>query len=109
MQTQENIMSEKILHLTLKKKWFDLIISGQKAEEYREFKSYWWQRLSEYSDGEFLFHKTFDAIKFTNGYKKESPSFFIECKNITVGYGDILMGAPDKPCYIIKLGKVLNQ
>jgi len=30
-----------ILHLTVKKKWFDLIASGDKKIEYREFKSYW--------------------------------------------------------------------
>ncbi len=28
------------LHLTLKKNWFDLILSGEKKEEYREIKHY---------------------------------------------------------------------
>jgi len=28
------------LHLTLKKNWFDLILSGEKKEEYREIKPY---------------------------------------------------------------------
>ncbi len=37
----------KTLHLTLKKKWFDMIASGEKTEEYREIKSYWIQRLLE--------------------------------------------------------------
>ena len=31
----------RVLHLTLKKKWFDMILSGEKKEEYREIKSYW--------------------------------------------------------------------
>ena len=31
----------KYLQLTLKKKWFDLILSGEKKEEYREIKPYW--------------------------------------------------------------------
>lgn len=35
----------KILHLTLKKKWFDLIASGEKKEEYREIKDYWARRF----------------------------------------------------------------
>lgn len=35
----------KILHLTLKKKWFDMIASGEKKEEYREIKPYWVDRL----------------------------------------------------------------
>ena len=29
------------LHLTLNKKWFDMILSGEKTEEYREIKPYW--------------------------------------------------------------------
>ena len=35
----------KTLHLTLKKKWFDMIASGKKKEEYREIKPYWFERL----------------------------------------------------------------
>lgn len=35
----------KILHLTLKKKWFDMTESGVKKEEYREIKPYWIKRL----------------------------------------------------------------
>lgn len=35
----------KILHLTLKKKWFDMIASGEKKEEYREIKPYWEKRF----------------------------------------------------------------
>ena len=35
----------KTLHLTLKKKWYDMIASGEKKEEYREVKKYWIRRL----------------------------------------------------------------
>ncbi|HET8736229.1 MAG TPA: ASCH domain-containing protein, partial [Pricia sp.] len=35
----------KTLHLNLKKKWFDMILSGEKKEEYREIKEYWIGRL----------------------------------------------------------------
>lgn len=38
----------KTLHLTLKKKWFDMIASGEKKEEYREIKPYWLKRLMDY-------------------------------------------------------------
>lgn len=38
---------EKILYLTLKKQWFDLISSGVKNEEYREIKPYWIKRLTK--------------------------------------------------------------
>ena len=33
------------LVLTLKKKWFELIVKGIKKEEYRELKPYWFKRL----------------------------------------------------------------
>ena len=35
----------KTLDLVLKKKWFDMIASGEKTEEYREIKPYWESRL----------------------------------------------------------------
>jgi hypothetical protein len=38
-------MSYKTLHLTLKKKWYDMIASGEKKEEYRELSFYWIKRL----------------------------------------------------------------
>ena len=38
------------LKLTLKKKWFDMILSGDKVTEYRELKPYWVQRLFDYKD-----------------------------------------------------------
>lgn len=38
-------MEEKILYLPLKKKWYEMIESGEKPEEYREDKPYWRRRL----------------------------------------------------------------
>ena len=35
----------KTLDLVLKKKWFDMIASGEKTEEYREIKPYWANRI----------------------------------------------------------------
>lgn len=40
----------KTLHLTLKKKWFDMIASGEKKEEYREIKPYWIARFIDWSE-----------------------------------------------------------
>ena len=39
----------KALHLNLKRKWFDMILSGYKKEEYREIKAYWINRFLIYS------------------------------------------------------------
>jgi len=35
----------KTLHLNLKKKWYDMYLSGVKKEEYREITSFWYGRL----------------------------------------------------------------
>ena len=54
----------KRLVLTLKKEWFDLIRSGKKKVEYREYKTYWIKRLVG---------KEYDYIEFRNGYGKQVP------------------------------------
>ena len=37
-----------MLVLPIKKKWFDMIINGEKQEEYRELKPYYHKRLGNY-------------------------------------------------------------
>lgn len=89
----------KILQLTLKKKWFDMILSGKKKEEYREIKPYWIQRLTWHefhkADSLTLLHnlankkairKDFDAIQFKNGYSKDAPTMLVELKGIHYGH-----------------------
>jgi len=89
-----------ILHLTLKKKWFDMIASGVKREEYRDMKPYWYSRLN---------NKKYDAIHFRNGYSKDAPNMLVELKCICYSIGKVEWGAPEKePVYILKLGKILN-
>lgn len=39
------MIDNNTLHLGLKKKWYELIESGVKKEEYREIKPYWIKRL----------------------------------------------------------------
>lgn len=90
----------RILHLTLKKKWFDMIASGEKKEEYREIKPYWNKRL----------HKTFYThIKFRNGYRADAPNIFIELKGQHIGNGNVNWGAPEnKNVYVLRLGNILK-
>ena len=40
--------NDRILHLTLKRKWYEMVASGIKTEEYREIKPYWEKRLLDY-------------------------------------------------------------
>ena len=65
---------KKILHLTLMKKWFDLILEGKKKVEYREIKPYWTKRLLD-SEGNV---KKFDVIEFRNGYSKDARKTRVE-------------------------------
>ena len=73
-----------MLVLPIKKKWFDMIKSGEKKEEYREIKPYYDSRLSKYchmSTRDVMEHYIPDNcidIIFRNGYSKNSPS--IKCK-----------------------------
>lgn len=125
----------KILHLTLKKKWFDMIASGEKREEYREIKQYWVSRLTvcnapkEFKDDNrgyadnFCFDvdnghspddilkasyakfKEFDLIEFRNGYGKDAPCIYFECKGISFGWGIKEWGAePETEYFCIQIG-----
>jgi len=95
-----------ILHLTLKKKWFDLIASGKKTMEYRENKPYWRKRLL---DGENPKH--FDIVRFKNGYGAV-PAMDVQFRGIAFtnpkwcvpANGEVLTGST----IVIKLGKVLS-
>lgn len=99
----------KTLHLTLKKKWFDMIASGEKKEEYREIKDYWIKRLKDRSLNEpFHAFKEFDKIIFKNGYSKNAPTLVVEYKGIKIGKGNPEWGAKDEVCFCIKLGRILN-
>lgn len=100
------------LHLTLKKKWFDMILMGEKQEEYREIKMYWAERLMtgfpqtygyiERLNPDF---KDFTEIEFRNGYAKNAPIMIVECKGIKFG-----MPNPnwcddgEKEVFVIQLG-----
>ena len=90
----------KILHLTLQRQWFDMILSGQKREEYREMKPYWNLRLGK---------TRYDLIKFRNGYHLTSPTMLVELKEHLSGLGIIEWGAPaGRPVHILKLGSILE-
>ena len=87
----------KVLHLTLKKKWFDLIASGKKRREYRECKPYWEKRLLHGPDGE---PNEYDEIHFRNGYRKDAPFMRVKCEGLAISGKDWL-----KP----KHGEILHQ
>ena len=51
---------KKVLTLTVSKEWFDMIVSGEKNEEYRVIKGFWMSRLLLIKDEEC---KDFDKFK----------------------------------------------
>lgn len=88
----------RVLHLTLKKKWFDQIASGVKREEYREIKPYWTKRLCQ---GQHYTH-----VQFRNGYRPDSPTMLAELESVHAGHGIPAFGAPPERVYVLRLGKV---
>ena len=102
----------RVLHLTLKKKWFDMILAGEKKEEYRELKKYWHRRficsVMSKEDEDIISYKEFDYVIFKNGYQKNSPTASFKFEGIAVGTGRVEWGAPNNLCYIIKLGKQIH-
>ena len=98
----------KVLHLTLKKRWFDLVGNG-KEEEYREVNSFWQSRLQVNGYHQFEF-KTFDRVLFANGgHFGNVPKKTFECNGIEIREGRPEWGAePGKKYFVIKLGKQIK-
>ncbi len=123
----------KNLRLNLIKKWFDMIESGEKTEEYRDISVYWYIRLvgntflgfnlrkskatnSELNAiitqnlGTLVFNfKKFETVHFENGWMRKdgtpAPEFTIELKKIRIGTGRLDWGAiPEKKYFILELG-----
>ena len=93
-----------MLTLPIKKKWFDMIKSGEKKEEYREIKPYWTKRLGFIStDEKTVVYQVNKNILLRNGYSKNSPT--VKCYvRIKVGYGKPEWGAePNKLYYVLKI------
>lgn len=123
----------KTLDLVLKRKWYDMIASGEKTEEYREIKPYWIRRLC-YKASPFhpvpwvsmvltsqnpeylkkaLQMRTMNLWGFTHvtfhlGYSKDRPSMTFAIKEIVCDEGKEEWGAlPGETYFVIKLGERL--
>ena len=102
----------KTLHLTLKKKWFDMILSGEKKEEYRQIKPYWLTRFKYRCNNLDMMHElnySYTHIIFKNGYSKNAPTILIELDDI--GFGKAKPEWSDNwqgDVFVIKLGKIIE-
>lgn len=108
--------------LTIKKKWFDLIKSGEKKEEYREIKPYYDSRLPKQfgmfrEDNKLVIGNTWGYLKacslkrqiiFRNGYKHNSPCITAIC-SLDIGAGKEEWGAePGKLYYVLKIHEIVE-
>lgn len=112
----------KILKLVLKYKWYDLIESGVKIEEYRTMNGYWLKRLVScgivYGAKDLLpldqwlvsQFEHYDRVQFYRGYSMNRKTMILGCKGIDIGeavpeWSDNWEGL----VFRIKLGKIISK
>lgn len=98
------------LHLILKKKWFDMILSGEKLVEYREIKEYYGKLFAcgQIKIDGIYYEADQVNICFHLGYAKLRPTMLLECEGLSIGVGNPAWGAVDDvPYYRLDLGKIL--
>ena len=101
----------RTLTLSLKRKWFDMIKSGVKKEEYRERSPYWRKRLimfydiiTHHSEDGYYVYKTFDTLVFTLGYPKADDTerrLVFKNPRIRIGEGRPEWGAEPGKLYFV--------
>ena len=113
------VIKVKILHLVLKKKWYEMQERGEKTEEYREITPYWIKRLVDtHRLGQKMLCnipgvavsligsgcvklKPYTHVCFHYGYTQRC--FINRIDSITIGRGNPEWGAPtDRDVFIIK-------
>ena len=102
-----------MLILPIKKQWFDMILLGEKKEEYREIKPYYQSRFRsvfEMSPYSFIPSGNEEKqIMFRNGYNKNSPSFIADC-TLDIKTGKEEWGAvKGVEYYVLKIHRVYNE
>lgn len=88
-----------ILPLVLKGKWYDMIASGEKREEYREYKPYWRKRILKWLYDSREMH----VVAFSRGYRKPDMFFSAATSWNTYRGGNAKWGEPEAEHYTIHL------
>ena len=111
-----------MLILPIKKKWLDMILSGEKGDEYREIKPYWTVRIVRWlgfpaSETETVLEllKEQETLKakpviLQNGYGRNAPKVEVIC-TLSIGIGKEQWGAETGKEYYrfhIKEGVITN-
>ena len=81
----------KVLHLVLKRKYFERIYNGTKTTEYRDVTKYWQKRIED---------KYYTHIKFQLAYSKNPPTMIVEVldRNVIERKGEFV--------YCFELGEI---
>jgi len=100
-----------MLVLPIKKKWFDMIIRGEKKEEYRELKPYYINRFKNvffcYPYSGIPYGYDYKQIEFRNGYGESVPRFIALCK-LDIKKGKPEWGAePGVEYYVLIIDKII--
>lgn len=74
---QEVCMNQAKVTLQIKRKWFDLIASGHKKEEYRA--------CSAFNNNLFAHKANATQVTFINGYRKDAPRITLQLIGVTKG------------------------
>ena len=83
-----------MLTLPIKRKWYEMIVSGEKPEEYREPSEYWLKRLRK---ARYVQDIPYDycglKLMIRSGYSKDAPLAIITLSKIDMGPGLEAWGA----------------
>ena len=109
-----------MLILTIKKKWFDMILSGEKKENYETRFQNLFGEITIYPSSIFSHRSKYELLQgeavpeeirkdsvqeiiFRNGYSKDSKAIKARCR-LRIGEGKSEWGAePDKQYYILEI------
>ena len=87
--------------LPIKKKWYDMILSGEKKEEYRKISPYYTTRFRNLWGDEFdKCSEVKKEIFLRNGYSSKSPTSKV-IVTLSVGSGNTNWGAVEGETYYV--------
>lgn len=115
------------IHLPIKREWFDMILSGEKKEEYRSLTNYWSRRLTNHHIDSIkedygvpcehvyvtINVKTKEGrttVTLTNGYSSDSPRIVVELTGLKIKQPNLAWCPPDTEglWFALGLGRVIN-
>ena len=99
-----------LINLTIKRRWFDMIASGEKREEYRgadnRHVNTAWERIAHDEPAAY-------TMVLRNGYSMDSPALAVRVYGIILRNGNDSIhpewGEPNHPHYAILLGEIVYR